>query len=195
MDGVFPQAEKFVLNLSDVHSGFICKHCNSIMCEPTDIHCGDSFCNKCAVEIADGKQTKTCPICGLAGSTILHPNKTLKSVIQDIQLKCPWEGRGCKEQFRFKDLRVHTQNCSFENVPSVFSGCNETMPRGKLGQHINICEEQNKICQDPECPVKKVWRGNLGRAMFLCKLVPYKPICTEKSSCSRKVKDLEIENG
>ena len=73
-------------------------------------------------------------------------------------------------------------------------GASEIMPRGKLGQHINNCEEQNRICQDPECPVKKVWKGNWGRAMFLCKLVAYKPICTEKSSCSRKVRALEVEN-
>ena len=65
-----------------------CLICYNLLCQPTTMHCGHSFCRDCAVKLFNTDRKINCPICRTTLSKELpRVNVTLKTLIEFIKVK------------------------------------------------------------------------------------------------------------
>jgi hypothetical protein len=65
-----------------------CLICYSLLCEPTTMHCGHSFCRNCTIKWYVTYRNSNCPVCRCkTDKDIPKVNVTLKALIENIKLK------------------------------------------------------------------------------------------------------------
>jgi hypothetical protein len=52
---------------------------------------------------------------------------------------CAWEGK-------LSELEAHASQCQHISVPCTCEGCNESVPRGELDQHVSVCVHWKESC-------------------------------------------------
>jgi Zinc finger, C3HC4 type (RING finger) len=116
----------------------MCPICHCAFIRPVRLQCDHVFCQKClnsAITSFDvGPQNFPCPACRASTNGIfMNVPRLLLNMCDDIRVKCPFSGEGCKE----------------------------ILPRGHVQSHVDkYCEYRPMDCPEPACD-KKTRKKNM----------------------------------
>jgi hypothetical protein len=144
---------------SDQSEQLTCPICQMVLVKPFSTKCGHTFCQKCIMsayssydENLRNEERPTefrCPVDRhILGKTDIRPAAFLiTSLINDLEVKCPFSGRGCHFQDRRWMLDKHVErDCEFVKV--ICGGILEGKPCEDLALRRIVVRQRLK---DDEC--------------------------------------------
>ena len=107
-------------------------------------HC---FCRSCITQHLQNAQR--CPTCNdeLTAETLAEPPRMVKEVINELNIHCVYNNRGCQEIPQLQHLNHHEDSCGFAPVVYTNEGCGATVNKRDLVHHESEqCEYRNLKC-------------------------------------------------
>ena len=137
--------ERFV---NTVNRNFICLICfnvlkNPVLC-PRNQHC---FCRGCITKHLEN--AKRCPTCAdeLTVETLTEPNRMVKDMLNELNIRCAYSERGCHEILQLQYLDGHEATCGFTPAVCTNQGCGATLNQRDLIHHQSeVCESRKLKC-------------------------------------------------
>ena len=137
--------ERFV---TTVNRNFLCLICFNIFNDPVmcsrNQHC---FCRSCITQHLQNSQR--CPTCNdkLTVETLVDPPRMVKNLINELNIHCVYNNRGCQEIVQLQHLDRHEDSCGFTPVVCTNEGCGVTVNKRDLIHHESEqCEYRNLKC-------------------------------------------------
>ena len=137
--------ERFV---TTVNRNFLCLICFNVLRDPVmcsrNQHC---FCRSCITQHLQNSQR--CPTCNdeLTVQTLAEPPRMIKDVINDLNIQCVYNNRGCQEIVQLQHLDRHEDSCGFTPVVCTNEGCGATVNKRDLIHHESEkCEYRKLKC-------------------------------------------------
>ena len=137
--------ERFV---SKINRNFICQICFNVMREPVlcprNQHC---FCRSCIKKHLEN--AKRCPTCNdeLTEQTLTEPNRMVKDMLNELNVRCVYTTRGCPETPELQHLEQHEDTCGFTPAVCTNQGCGTTVNKRDLIHHESeVCEFRKLKC-------------------------------------------------
>lgn len=124
--------------VSEYDEHLMCPICHCPFIEPVRLQCDHIFCDKCVHTVIDssfdtGTSSFPCPTCRAPIKSILNVPRLLISMCDDVKVRCPYTGEGCRE----------------------------ILPRGHVQSHVDkYCDYKLLDCPDVNCG-KKIRRKNM----------------------------------
>ncbi|XP_051045072.1 PDZ domain-containing RING finger protein 4-like [Phodopus roborovskii] len=101
-----------------VDPAFHCQLCGQVLEEPACTPCGHVFCASCLLPWA--ARRRRCPLqCQPLAPGELYRVLPLRSLVQQLRVRCDYRARGCGHTVRLRELAAHVQSCDF----GLASGC------------------------------------------------------------------------
>ena len=165
--------ERFV---TTVNRNFLCLICFSVLRDPVmcsrNQHC---FCRSCITQHFQNSQR--CPTCNdkLTVETLVDPPRILKDLINELNIHCVYNNRGCQEIVQLQQLDRHENSCGFTPVVCTNEGCGATVNKRDLIHH-----------ESEQCEYRKLKCHSCGEMMIMLTNM-------EKNSVTmkRKIENLE----
>ena len=133
---------------STVNRNFLCQICFNVLKDPVlctrNQHC---YCCSCITKHLENSQR--CPTCAdeLTVETLTEPNRMVKDYLNELNIRCVYINRGCKEIVRLQHLDQHEATCGFTPVVCTNQGCGVTLNRRDLTHHQSeVCEFRKLKC-------------------------------------------------
>ena len=107
-------------------------------------HC---FCRSCITQHLQNAQR--CPTCNdeLTVETLVEPPRMVKEVINELNIHCVYNNRGCQEIPQLQHLNRHEDRCGFAPVVCTNEGCGTTVNKRDLVHHESEqCEYRKLKC-------------------------------------------------
>ena len=107
-------------------------------------HC---FCRPCITQHLQNAQR--CPTCNdeLTVETLAEPPRMVKEVINELNIHCVYNNRGCQEIPQLQHLNRHEDSCGFAPVVCTNEGCGTTVNKRDLVHHESEqCEYRKLKC-------------------------------------------------
>ena len=107
-------------------------------------HC---FCRPCITQHLQNAQR--CPTCNdeLTVETLAEPQRMVKEVINELNIHCVYNNRGCQEIPQLQHLNRHEDSCGFAPVVCTNEGCGVTVNKRDLLHHESEqCEYRKLKC-------------------------------------------------
>ena len=107
-------------------------------------HC---FCRPCITQHLQNAQR--CPTCNdeLTVETLAEPPRMVKEVINELNIHCVYNNRGCQEIPQLQHLDRHEDSCGFAPVVCTNEGCGATVNKRDLVHHKSEqCEYRKLKC-------------------------------------------------
>ena len=120
-------------------------------------HC---FCRSCITQ--DLRNAQRCPTCNeeLTVETLAEPQRMVKEVINELNIHCVYNNRGCQEIVQLQHLDRHEDSCGFTPVVCTNEGCGATVNKRDLIHHESEqCEYRNLKCHS--CEEMKITLANM----------------------------------
>ena len=137
--------ERFV---TTVNQNFLCLICFNVLRDPVmcsrNQHC---FCRSCITQHLQNLQR--CPTCNdeLTVQTLAEPQKMIKDLINELNIHCVYNNRGCQEIVQLQHLDRHENNCGFTPVVCTNEGCGAIVNKQDLIHHESEqCEYRKLKC-------------------------------------------------
>ena len=137
--------ERFV---SKINRNFICQICFNVMREPVlcprNQHC---FCRSCITKHLEN--SKRCPTCNdeLTEQTLTEPNRMVKDMLNELNVRCVYNTRGCQETPELQHLEQHEDTCGFTPAVCTNQGCGTTVNKRDLIHHESeVCKFRKLKC-------------------------------------------------
>ena len=137
--------ERFV---TTVNRNFLCLICFNVLRDPVmcsrNQHC---FCRSCITQHLQNSQR--CPTCNdkLTVQTLAEPPRMIKDVINELNIHCVYNNRGCQEIVQLQHLNRHEDSCGFTPAVCTNEGCGVTVNRRDLIHHESEqCEYRKLKC-------------------------------------------------
>ena len=137
--------ERFV---SKINRNFICQICFNVMRDPVlcprNQHC---FCRSCIKKHLEN--AKRCPTCNdeLTEQTLTEPNRMVKDMLNELNVRCVYNIRGCPETPELQHLEQHEDTCGFTPAVCTNQGCGTTVNKRDLIHHESeVCEFRKLKC-------------------------------------------------
>ena len=137
--------ERFV---TTVNRNFLCLICFTVLRDPVmcsrNQHC---FCRSCITQHLQNAQR--CPTCNdeLTVETLAGPPRILKDLINELNIHCVYNNRGCQEILQLQQLDRHEDSCGFTPVVCTNEGCGATVNKRDLIHHESEqCEYRKLKC-------------------------------------------------
>jgi hypothetical protein len=129
--------------MKDIFTRITCSICTLIPCDPLECKiCNAVVCRQCI----EKWEKKECVLrCG--GDSYDTPSRILRDIIYGIVIKCKNSTKGCFEQFRIDRIKLHENECDFEEVRCPFGDCVITDIRKNITTHIEKCEFNKIKCK------------------------------------------------
>ena len=111
-------------------------------------HC---FCRSCITQHL--RNAKRCPTCNdkLTAETLVKPPRMVKEVINELNIRCVYNNRGCQEIPQLQHLDRHEDSCGFTPVVCTNEGCGTTVNKRDLIHHESEqCAYRNLKCHSCE---------------------------------------------
>ena len=131
-----------------VNRNFLCLICFNVLKDPVlcrrNQHC---FCRACITKHLE--DTRKCPACAeiLTVETLLEPNRMVKDYLNELNIRCAYNDRGCQEILQVQCLDSHEAECSFAPVVCTNEGCGATLNKRDLVHHESeLCEYRKLKC-------------------------------------------------
>ena len=137
--------ERFVTAIS---RNFLCLICfnvlkNPVLC-PRNQHC---FCRGCISKHLENSQR--CPTCAdeLTEETLIEPQRMLKEYLNELNIRCVYNDRGCQEIVQLQHLDQHEDSCGFTPAVCTNTGCGVSLNKRDLIHHESeLCEYRKLKC-------------------------------------------------
>ena len=107
-------------------------------------HC---FCRSCITQHL--RNAQRCPTCNdeLTVETLAEPPRMVKEVINELNVHCVYNDRGCQEIPQLQHLNRHEDSCGFAPVVCTNEGCGATVNKRDLVHHESEqCEYRKLKC-------------------------------------------------
>ena len=137
--------ERFV---TTVNRNFLCLICFNVLRDPVmcsrNQHC---FCRSCITQHLQNSQR--CPTCNeeLTVETLVDPPRMIKDMINELNIHCVYNHRGCQEIVQLQHLDRHENSCGFTPVVCTNEGCGATVNKRDLIHHESEqCEYRKLKC-------------------------------------------------
>ena len=131
-----------------VNRNFICSICFNVLKDPVlcprNHHC---FCRACITKHLENSQR--CPTCAdeLTVETLAEPQRTIKDVLNEMNIHCIYINRGCQEIVQLQHLDQHEATCGFTAAVCTNEGCGATLNQRDLIHHQSeVCEFRKLKC-------------------------------------------------
>ena len=117
-------------------SKFLCLICFNVLRDPVmcsrNQHC---FCRSCIKQHLQNSQR--CPTCNdeLTVETLGEPQRMVKDVINELNIHCVYNNRGCQEIVQLQHLDRHEDSCGFTPVVCTNEGCGAIVNKRDLMHH------------------------------------------------------------
>ena len=180
--------ERFV---TTVNQNFLCLICFNILREPVmcskNQHC---FCRSCITQYLQNSQR--CPTCNdeLTVETLVDPPRMIKDMINELNIHCVYNNRGCQEIVQLQHLDRHEDSCGFTPVVCANEGCGMTVNKRDLIHHESEqCEYRRLKCHS--CGEMTITLTNIERKMKTNMLYMKTKIVNHDKSIETKISNLE----
>ena len=137
--------ERFV---TTVNRNFLCLICFNVLRDPVmcsrNQHC---FCRSCITQHLQNSQR--CPTCNdeLTEETLVDPPRMIKDLINELNIHCVYNNRGCQEIVELQHLDRHEDSCGFTPAVCTNAGCSATVNKRDLIHHESEqCEYRKLKC-------------------------------------------------
>ena len=107
-------------------------------------HC---FCHSCITQHLENAER--CPTCNdeLTVKTLAEPPRMVKDIINELNIHCVYNNRGCQEIVQLQHLDRHEDSCGFTPVVCSNEGCGATVnKRGLIHHESEQCEYRKLKC-------------------------------------------------
>ena len=133
---------------STVNRNFLCQICFNVLKDPLlcprNQHC---YCRSCITKQLENSQR--CPTCAdeLTVETLTEPNRMVKDFLNELNIRCVYNNRGCKEIVQLQHLDQHEATCGFTPAVCTNQGCGVTLNQRDLIHHESeVCEFRKLKC-------------------------------------------------
>ena len=137
--------ERFV---TTVNRNFLCLICFNVLKDPVlcprNQHC---FCHGCITKHLENSQR--CPTCAdeLTEETLAEPQRMIKDYLNELNIRCVYNDRGCEEIVQLQHLDQHEDSCGFTPAVCTNPGCGATLNMRDLTIHESeLCEYRKLKC-------------------------------------------------
>ncbi|XP_029472402.1 PDZ domain-containing RING finger protein 4 isoform X2 [Rhinatrema bivittatum] len=119
-----------------------CKLCRKVLEEPLCTPCGHVFCAGCLLPWA--LQQRLCPLrCQRISARELRQVPPLRSLIQELEIRCDHQRRGCGRSVKLQDLAGHAEMCDFSPARCRHKGCRQVLNLKDVDAHMReSCEHR-----------------------------------------------------
>ncbi len=137
--------ERFVTTLN---RNFICLICFNVLKDPVlcprNQHC---FCRGCITKHLEN--AKRCPTCAdeLTVETLIEAPRVIKDILNELNIRCVYNERGCQEILQLQHLDRHEATCGFTPAVCTNQGCGATVnKRDRIHHESEVCEFRKLKC-------------------------------------------------
>ena len=137
--------ERFV---TTVNRNFLCLICFNVLKDPVlcprNQHC---FCRGCITKHLEN--SRRCPTCAdeMSEETLAEPQRMIKDYLNELNIRCVYNDRGCEEIVQLQHLDQHEDSCGFTPAVCTNPGCGATLNMRDLTVHESeLCEYRNLKC-------------------------------------------------
>ncbi len=137
--------ERFATTISQ---NFLCLICFNVLKDPVlcprNQHC---YCRGCITKHLENSQR--CPTCAdeLTVEALTEPNRMVKDYLNELNIRCIYNNRGCKEIVQLQHLDQHEATCGFTPAVCTNQGCGATLNQRDLIHHESeVCEFRKLKC-------------------------------------------------
>ena len=141
--------ERFV---TTVNRNFICLICFNVLKDPVlcpkNQHC---FCRGCITKHLEN--AKRCPTCAddLTVDTLIEAPRMIKDILNELNIRCIYNNRGCQEILQLQHLDQHEDTCGFTPAVCINQGCGATVNQRDFIHHESeVCEFRKLKCHSCE---------------------------------------------
>ena len=124
-----------------------CCICTNVIKDPVMCHNEHIFCRACITRHLMNSQT--CPTCmePLTVETIRQAPRGVRNMIAELQIRCEFFDRGCREFVQLGDLERHVADCGFAPAVCSNAGCQLEVNKQDLLHHETaVCELRRAKC-------------------------------------------------
>ena len=137
--------ERFV---STISRNFLCLICFNVLKDPVlcarNQHC---FCRGCITKHLEN--SRRCPTCAdeLTEETLTESNRIVKDYLNELNIHCIYQDRGCQEIVQLQHLDQHEDSCGFTPVVCGNQDCGAILNKRDLIHHESeLCEYRKLKC-------------------------------------------------
>ena len=148
-------------------------------------HC---FCRSCITQHL--RNAKKCPTCNdeLTVETLAEPQRMVKEVINELNIHCVYNNRGCQETPQLQHLDRHEDSCGFTPVVCTNEGCGATVNKRDLIHHESEqCEYRKLKCHS--CEEMKITLANMEKKIATID----KNVESMKTKIERRIADAKTD--
>ena len=131
-----------------VNRNFLCLICFNVLKDPVlcprNQHC---FCRACITKHLEN--SRKCPTCAdeLTVETLTEPNRMVKDYLDELNIHCVYNNRGCEEIVQLQHLDNHEATCGFTPAVCTNPGCGAILNQRDLINHESeLCEFRKLKC-------------------------------------------------
>ena len=133
-----------------VNPSLHCLICQNVLKDPKMCRSNQhAFCTPCIIGYL--RNSSTCPECGeeLTVGTLTEPTRDLRDSLSELNIKCDYFSRGCRDFVQLGDLQTHVMNCGFAPAQCSNQGCSaEVNERDRVHHEKEVCEFRKVKCHD-----------------------------------------------
>ena len=146
-----------------------CSVCLKVLKDPVQCPNEHYFCRSC-IQKSLRENSEACPMCQhhLTEETLTKPPRILMDFLQNLEIRCDHENRGCQEFIKLEFLDHHVDSCGYSPTRCTNVGCTEVMNRNEKERHEREqCDVRKIVCD--ECGEQVIWRSSRVHPCFMRK--------------------------
>lgn len=117
--------------VTDPDVNLLCPICHDPLVDPVTTPCDHTFCYRCLRQSIHSSPSGTaCPIDRepLTWSNCFSAARLVRTQLNNLTVKCPYYGRGCKEEVRREVVEAHaTTECGFRDFTCPGADCDKRL--------------------------------------------------------------------
>ncbi len=146
-----------------------CSVCQKVLKDPVQCPNEHYFCRSC-IQKSLRETSEACPVCQhhLTEGTLTKPPRILMGFLQNLEIRCDHENRGCQELIKLEFLDQHVDSCGYSPTRCTNVGCAEVMNRNEKERHERKqCDFRKIVCD--ECGEQVIWKSSRVHPCFMRK--------------------------
>ena len=146
-----------------------CSVCLKVLKDPIQCPNEHYFCRSC-IQKSLRENSEACPMCQhhLTEETLTKPPRILMDFLQNLEIRCDHEHRGCREFIKLEFLDQHVNSCGYSPTRCANVGCSEVMNRNEKERHEREqCDFRMIVCD--ECGEQVIWKSSRVHPCFMRK--------------------------
>ncbi len=146
-----------------------CSVCLKVLKDPVQCPNEHYFCRSC-IQKSLRENSEACPMCQhhLTEETLTKPPRILMDFLQNLEIRCDHENRGCREFTKLEFLDQHVDSCGYSPTCCTNVGCAEVMNRNEKERHEREqCDFRKIVCD--ECGEQVIWKSSRVHPCFMRK--------------------------